>query len=237
MMRDPLIMVPGLGCTRDLFGPQIELLSATRPTIVADHAQDDTIPAIGTRLLADAPERFALMGLSFGGYIAFEVLRQAPDRVARLALLDTSARPDTEESRATRHRLIALAQSGRFDEIHPVLWQRLVPPDRQSDRALEARVRGMMKVTGPEAFIRQQRAILARPDSRPDLSSIEIPTLVLVGAEDVITPPEVAREMAEAIEWASLVVIPETGHLSTLESPERVNRALEMWLEREQTDE
>ena len=159
-----------------------------------------------------------------------EVMRQAPERVSRLALLDTSARPDSVEASQDRERLIALAEAGRFEDIHSKLWPRLVHPDRQADQALQEIVLGMMRETGAEAYIRQQRAIMARADSRPNLPGIEIPTLVLVGEGDVITPPEIAREMAEMIEWASLVVVPGAGHLSTLEQPERVIQALQLWL-------
>ncbi len=229
-MAEALVLVPGLNCTRELFAPQIAALEASRPILVADHTRDETIAAIARRLLGEAPGRFALAGLSMGGYVALEVMRQAPGRVSRLALLDTSARPDTDESRANRDRLIALAEAGRFDEVDDILWQRLVAPHRQGDEALKATVSGMKRALGPEVFVRQQRAIRERVDSRPDLPGIEIPTLVLVGEEDVVTPPEHAREMADAIEWASLVVVPGSGHLSTLESPDRVTAAMEAWL-------
>jgi pimeloyl-ACP methyl ester carboxylesterase len=231
--RETLMLVPGLNCTEALFRPQIEALSEDYDIRVADHRQDETIPTIAVRILASAPERFAIAGLSMGGYISLEVLRQAPRRVTRLALLDTTARPDTEEGRKNRERLIALAQSGRFEEVHAALWQRLVHPSRYGDKALEGVVIEMMRDTGPEAFVRQQRAIMGRPDSRPMLPAIEIPTLVLVGDGDAITPPEMAREMAEAIEWASLVVVPDCGHLSSLERPEAVNQALSAWLTQE----
>lgn len=228
-----IVLIPGLNCTERLYEPQIDALSDAFSVTVADQRQDETVAGMARRLLAAAPERFGLLGLSMGGYVALEVLRQAPGRVARLALLDTSARPDTEEGRANRERLIGLAQSGRFEEVHDILWPRLVHPDRQADRALEETVKAMMLQTGPEAFVRQQRAIMARPDSRDLLPSIEIPTLVLVGEQDVITPPEMAREMADRIEWASLVVVPDCGHLSTLEQPGAVNQALRAWLEAE----
>jgi pimeloyl-ACP methyl ester carboxylesterase len=231
MPDDTLVLIPGLNCTAELFAPQMAALGGDRRILVADHARDATLEAIAERLLADAPDRFALAGLSMGGYVAFEVLRRAPERVARLALLDTSARPDTEEARANRFRLVALAEGGRFGEVHAALWPRLVAPHRRDDRALEAVVRRMMDETGPDGFVRQQTALMARPDSRPLLPGIEIPTLVLVGEEDVVTPPEVAREMAEAVEWASLVVVPGAGHLSTLEAPDVVNRALRAWLD------
>jgi pimeloyl-ACP methyl ester carboxylesterase len=230
-MADTLVLIPGLGCTERLFEPQISALSGSRAIVVADHTRDDSIPAIAARLLKDAPERFALAGLSMGGYVALEVMRQAPGRVERLALLDTSARPDTPEASRDRARLIALAQAGRFEDVYPKAWPRLVHPDRQSDKALQEVIFGMMRETGAEAYVRQQRAIMGRVDSRPLLPGIEIPTLLLVGDGDVITPPEIAREMAEMIEWASLVVIPESGHSSTLEQPERVSQALRLWLE------
>jgi pimeloyl-ACP methyl ester carboxylesterase len=229
-VAETLILVPGLNCTRRLFEPQIEALSSSREVVVADHGRDDSLPAIARRLLDGAPERFALAGLSMGGYVALEVMRQAPQRVAALALLDTSARPDTEVARENRERQIALAQAGRLEDVHAQLWPKLVAPAHAADRRLERVVLDMVRETGPEAFVRQQRAIMARPDSRPLLPGIEIPTLVLVGEEDAITPPELAREMAEMIEWASLVIVPGTGHLSTLEAPAPVIRALETWL-------
>jgi pimeloyl-ACP methyl ester carboxylesterase len=232
-MAETLVLIPGLACTSRLFEPQVAALESERPILVADHTQDDSIPAIAARILREAPERFAVAGLSMGGYIALEVMRQAPERVARLALLDTSARPDSVEARQDRERLIALAQAGRFEDIHSKLWPRLVHPERQADQDLQDVVLGMMRDTGAGAYIRQQRAIMARVDSRPNLPGIEVPTLVLVGEGDAITPPEIAREMAEMIEWASLVVVPESGHLSTLEQPERVTQALRLWLNKD----
>jgi pimeloyl-ACP methyl ester carboxylesterase len=230
-MSESLILVPGLNCTARLFEPQIEALSGSRHVLVADHTSDDSLPSIASRLLENAPERFAIAGLSMGGYVALEVMRQAAERVTALALLDTSARPDTDEARQNRAKMIALAESDRLDEIHALLWPRLVAPSHQNDAALENVVLGMMHATGRDAYVRQQRAIMARPDSRPQLPAIEIPTLVLVGEEDAITPPELAREMAEMIEWASLVVIPGAGHLSSLEQAERVSDALRAWID------
>ena len=229
---EPLVLVPGLNCTDALFAPQIRALAGERAVVVAENRLDETLEGMAQRLLAGAPERFALGGLSMGGYVALAVMRLAPERVTRLALLDTTARPDTEEASANRRRLIALAEQGRFEEVHPVLWQRLVARERLSDRALEGEVRGMMVDTGAQAFIRQQRAIMARPDARPDLPRIAVPTLILVGDEDQITPPAMAEEMADAIAASSLVVVPGCGHLSTMEQPEAVNAALAAWLRR-----
>jgi pimeloyl-ACP methyl ester carboxylesterase len=230
-MAETLVLIPGLANTSSLFEAQIGALSEMRRIMVADHARDDSVNGIAARLLSAAPDRFDLAGLSMGGYVAMEILRQAPERVERLALLDTTARPDTEQAREDRLRMIALAENGRFEDVIAALWPRLVSAGSQSDEAIKAKVLGMMREVGPEAYVRQQRAIMGRPDSRPLLPGIEIPTLVLVGEEDAITPPEVAREMAEMIEWASMVVVPGAGHLSTLDKPAAVTRALRLWLE------
>ncbi len=229
---EPLLFIPGLNCTEALFAPQRSSLGATRDIVFVDHRRDATIAGIAQRALDAAPERFAMAGLSMGGYVALEILRQAPQRVTRLALLDTSARPDTEEATQRRLRLIRLAEGGDFDAVHGELWPRLVHPLRQADADLEAVVLAMMRETGPEAFAAQQRAVIGRMDSRPGLAGIGVPTLVLVGEADVITPPDHAREMAEGIPGAELVVVPDCGHLSTLEAPDTVTDALARWLAR-----
>ncbi len=229
-MAEPLLLVPGLNCTAELFRPQIDVFSSEREVVVADNRSDDRIEAMAERALAAAPERFALAGLSMGGYVALAIQRQAPERVTRLALLDTTARPDTPEGSERRRALMEWAKSGEFDRVHETLWPRLVHPDRYGDRVLEGIVRTMMDDTGVEAFCRQQEAIIARVDSRPLLPAIACPTLVLVGAQDAITPLEMAQEMADAIPKSRLVVVPETGHLATLEAPVHVNAALARWM-------
>jgi pimeloyl-ACP methyl ester carboxylesterase len=198
---------------------------------VADHRRDDSVAAAAHRILAEAPPRFALAGLSMGGYIAFEIMRQAPERVAKLALLDTSARADVPEQTAQRKLQIELAENGRYAEIADLLFPRLVHPDRTGDPALRALVRLMAEETGAHAFVRQQKAIIGRPDSRLDLATIACPTLVLVGEGDQVTPPERAAEIAEAIPGASLVTIAGSGHLSAIERPDAVTRALTQWLQ------
>jgi pimeloyl-ACP methyl ester carboxylesterase len=227
-MQEPLavVLVPGLLCTPRLYGEQIPALWQFGPVFVADHTRDDDMAAIARRLLASAPPRFALIGLSMGGYVALEVLRQTPERVAKLALLDTTARPDTPEQTEGRQRQIELARAGRFASIPDLLLPRFVAAARVGDRALEATVRAMAHETGADAFVRQQTAIMGRADSRPTLAEIRCPTLVLVGAEDTLTPPDRAAEMAQAIPNARQVIVPECGHLSTLEQPRAVTDAL-----------
>jgi pimeloyl-ACP methyl ester carboxylesterase len=227
----PLVLVPGLTCTAHLYAPQILALWRYGPVTVADHRRDADIKAIAARILKDAPARFALAGLSFGGYIAFEMMRQAPARIARLALLDTAARPDTSEQFAGRKVQIAMAQNGRYGEIADLAIPRYLHRSRQNDPAMTGIVRQMVDETGPEAFVRQLQAIMSRPDSRPLLASIRCPTLVLVGDGDVATPPELNKEIADGISGARYVVVPDCGHLSTVERPEAVNAALAQWLE------
>ena len=226
----PLLLVPGLTCTARLYTPQVEALWPFAPVTIPDHRQDDHIDAVARRILADAPPRFALAGLSMGGYIAFAMMRLAPERITRLALLDTSARADTPEQTATRESQIAMTRGGRFGEIADLSMPRYVHKDRQNDVAITSVVRRMIAETGPDAFIRQLKAIMSRPDSRPMLGGIRCPTLVLVGDADVATPPELSREIAAGIAGAKLVVVPNCAHLSTLEQPEAVNVALIDWL-------
>ena len=226
----PIVLLAGLNCSARLYAPQLTPLWQFGPVTVADHRRDDSMAAIARRILAASPPRFALAGLSMGGYIAFEIMRQAPGRVARLALLDTGARAEVPERTAVRKPLMDLARSGRFAEITDSQYPTLVHKSRHGDAALKAEVRAMNEETGPEAYLRQQQAIITRPDSRPGLGAIACPTLVLVGDADEATPPELAREMAAGIPGAKLVVVPECGHLSTLERPEAVNAALVAWL-------
>jgi pimeloyl-ACP methyl ester carboxylesterase len=186
--------------------------------------------AIARRILVGAPPRFALAGLSMGGYVAFEIFRQAPARIARLALLDTSARPDTPEQSAARSEQIALAAAGRLDEVVEAQFARAVHPEHRGDARLRGITRQMAQEVGAEAFARQQKATTERADSRPGLEAIQVPTLVLVGEGDQLTPPDCAAEMAQAIRGARLVTVPGSGHLSTLERPREVTQALVEWL-------
>jgi pimeloyl-ACP methyl ester carboxylesterase len=188
------------------------------------------MPAIAQSILSSAPPRFALAGLSMGGYIAFEIMRRAPERVARLALLDTSARPDTPEQTQRRRLMISAVQKGEFNSVIDTLFPLYVHPSRRNDQGLRAVVNLMGADTGPEGFIRQQTAVMARPDSRPGLSAIKCPALVLAGDSDAVTPPELAKEIAGGIPGAQLVIVQDCGHLSTIERPDYVNARLADWL-------
>ena len=226
----PLVLVPGLLCSARLYASQITALWPQGPVTVADHRRDDSMEAIAARILKDAPPHFALAGLSMGGYVAFAMMRLAPERIAKLALLDTSARPDLPEQKADREKFIAMAQAGKLNDVVETLTPKFLHRDHAKDEGLKKIVRDMAHDTGPDAFVRQQKAIMGRHDSRPLLSEIGCPTLVLVGEGDELTPPELAREIAADILGSRLVVVPSCGHLSTIEKPDAVNAAMIEWL-------
>jgi pimeloyl-ACP methyl ester carboxylesterase len=226
----PLVLVPGLLCSARLYAAQVAVLWPFGQVAVADHRRDADMAAIAAAILADAPPRFALAGLSMGGYIAFAMMRLAPERIAKLALLDTSARPDTPEGKAGREKFIAMAAAGKLTDVVETLTPRFLHRSRHKDETLIRVIRDMAADTGAEAFIRQQKAIMSRADARPLLASIRCPTLVLVGEGDELTSPELAKEISGGISGAKLTLVPECGHLSTIEKPEAVNAALAEWL-------
>lgn len=224
----PIVLIPGLFCTARLYVEQIPALWQCGAVTVADHRRDDSMAQIARRILENAPPKFALAGLSMGGYIAFEIMRQAPERVAKLALLDTAAQPDTPESTRVRKEQIEQARNGGYGKLVRAALPMLL--HRQSDEALRNAVIQMAEESGTDVFIRQQQAIMGRADSRPTLASIACPTLVVVGEQDKLTPPERSKEIAAGIAGAQLVIVPECGHISTLEQPQAVTQALVNWL-------
>ena len=225
----PFLLIPGLNCDARVYAPVTPALWQFGPVTIANHLQGDGLVEIAGAILAVAPPRFALAGFSFGGYLAFEILRQAPDRVLKLALIDTSARQDSPEVTETRHRRIGLAQGGKFGPVIEQSFPASVHPDNVSESRLYSLHRTMSEANGAEAYVRHQQAIIERPDSRSLLGSIAMPTIVVVGEGDQITPPDLAREMHAGISGSSLSVIPRAGHLALLEQPELVSTALKVW--------
>lgn len=227
----PLVLVPGLASSFRIWAPVIPPLWRLGPVMVANHIRDDSMAAIARRILAEAPPRFALAGHSMGGYIALEIMRQAPDRVGRLALLNTTARPDAPEATARRQNQVAMAQAGRLAEVLDAIFPTFVHPARTQDAALRQLVHDMGDDVGVQGFVNNQTAIMARPDARPSLAAIACPTLVLGSAQDVLLPPSLSEEIAAGIPGAKLMIVPDCGHLSQPERPEAVSSALAAWLQ------
>ena len=230
MPMTPIVLVPGLCATPRFYAAQATELWKRGPVQVANHTRDQTMFGIASRILDEAPPRFALVGHSMG-YITFDILRQAPSRVTRVAFLDTSARPDAPDQTQRRREMISFALQGRLQQAADLQFPLLVHPGARDNTLLRDAVRAMIDDTGIDAFIRQEQAIIHRADSRPTLAEIRCPALVLVGEQDAITPPDVAEEIAAGIRGARLVKIPECGHMSAMEQPAAVNAALAAWLD------
>jgi pimeloyl-ACP methyl ester carboxylesterase len=226
----PILLVPGLVSSPRIYDPVLPALWRFGPVTVANHIRDDHMALISRRILAEAPPRFALAGHSMGGYIAFEIMRQAPERVAKLALINTQARPDTPEATARRRTLMARAKSGEYRAVLDELFSGFVHPSRREDADLRRLVHDMGGDVGVEGFVRQQEAIISRPDSRSILAAIRCPTLVLSGDEDNTIPNALSVEMTDNIHSARLVILPNCGHLPQVEQPEATAKALVEWL-------
>jgi pimeloyl-ACP methyl ester carboxylesterase len=224
-----LLLLPGLTNDARLWDRVARSLGTLAEATVGDLSRHDTMSAVAADVLSAAPPRFALAGMSMGGYCALEIMRQAPDRVVALALVDTSARPDTAEGRANRERQIERSRSDYAALIEELL-PKWLHPSRLHDSDVAGVVRAMALDAGPEQFARQQRAIMSRADSRPSLASIRCPTLVLCGRDDAVIPLEVHEELARGITTSTLKILDDCGHLAPLEQPEAVTSAFRDWL-------
>lgn len=229
-MKPALVLLPGLLCDAALWRHQINALHHDFHVIVPKLTGAVTVAELARHVLEVVPDDFAMVGLSMGGYIAMEVMRQAPERVKKLALLNTTARPDTQEQRARRRGLIELSRKGDFKGVTPRLLPLLIAQSRLEDAALKQVIFDMASRVGIEGFIRQQQAILQRPDSRPSLATIRAATLIICGAQDALTPPDHAEEMAALVMGSQLHILSDCGHLSPLERPEEISVLLRDWL-------
>jgi pimeloyl-ACP methyl ester carboxylesterase len=228
----PILLIPGLAGSPRIYAPVLAELWRCGPVAVANHVRDDNMAAIARRILAEAPPRFALAGHSMGGYIAFEIIRQAPERVMRLALINTQARPDTPEASERRRGQIARVQAGQYHDVMDELFSGFVHPSRRDDAGLRKLVQDMADDVGAEAFVRQQVAVMARPDSRPTLSAIRCPTVVLSGDQDNTIPNSQSEDMVSEIVGATLAILRDCGHLPQVERPQATAEVLAAWLHR-----
>ena len=229
-----VILLPGLASDAALWRHQVPALAAAGHTVhITDaHARAGTLSAMARLVLTDHEGPLVLVGTSMGGILALEVFRQAPERVAAMALLGSSARPDTPQMTTLRSAAVREFEQGRVDEVLRANVPFAFHPSRQGDAALVAEYFDMVGRAGPAQLIRQNRAIMARPDSRPLLPRLQCPVLVVCGDADALTPPECSREVAAAVPQAELHLLPGCGHLLTWEQPEAVNALLLTWLTR-----
>jgi len=231
-MSTPIVLVPGLNCTAECYAGQVPALWQFGSVLIPDHKRGSSMAEIATAILADAPPRFALAGFSMGGYIVFEMLRQAPERVTRLALIDTMARLDAPDRLLKRRDGIRLAQAGKHSQLVAANYADSVHPRHANTAAIRDISLRMAAENGAEVYIRHLQAIIDRPDSLPLLPSIRVPTTVVVGEADTITPVADAHLMADTIPDANLVTIAGAGHMSPTEQPAAVAAALVGWLSR-----
>lgn len=225
-----LILLPGLLNDAELWRDQIADLSDVARCWVPDLTQGETIRALAESVLAQAEPTFALAGFSMGGYVAFEVMRRAAHRVERLALIDTQATPDSPEATARRHGLIEQTKIGRFHGVQPSLLPMILHPSHIADPAIAQPILDMALEVGAEGFVNETRATMERPDSRHLLVNIDVPTVVIVGRQDLTTPLARSQEMAADISTSRLVVLEDCGHMAPLERPAEVSAELRRWL-------
>jgi pimeloyl-ACP methyl ester carboxylesterase len=227
---EPVVFLPGMMCDARLFAPQVAVLSANHCVTVAPITQGDSVEDIAQSLLTRLPQRFALAGLSMGGIVAMEILRRAPERVSRLALLDTNPLAETPLVAAAREPQIVAAKTGRLrDVMRDEMKPRYLAAGPAQAEVLDLVMR-MAEDLGPDVFVRQSRALQRRPDQQATLRRCRLPTLVLCGAEDTLCPVKRHEFMAELIPQARLVVIDGAGHLPPLEQPEATTQALRDWI-------
>ncbi|HRQ57565.1 MAG TPA: alpha/beta fold hydrolase [Azoarcus taiwanensis] len=230
MNRMNMLLLPGLLNGANLFEHQADVLAEVVGVSIADLSVSDSVAGLAQEVLARAPEEpFVLVGMSMGGYVALEIMRQAPERVRALVLMSTSARADTPEATATRRELIELGKRD-FPAVIEKLLARMAHPEHVNTPEVSGVFHSMATALGYEVFVRQQHAIIGRTDSRPTLSDIKCPTLVLCGREDLVTPLDDHRELVAAIAGAQLSIIDTCGHLAPLEQPEQVTDILRKWL-------
>jgi pimeloyl-ACP methyl ester carboxylesterase len=228
--RPPVVLICGQLCTELLWRdqkPVLERLTAVRISVQRD---SDNVGAMADAVLASMPERFSIVAHAMGGFVAFEILRRSPARVASVALLSTLAPNDTPVQTARREGYLRLVEQGKFAEIVEERIPMLLHPANRGDAALVSAVRRMASDTGKAAFLNQQRAIMSRPDSRPDLAAISCPVLILFARQDGIVTLAHQEEMQRGIRGSRLEIVEDCGHLVTLERPQIVNELLAGWI-------
>jgi pimeloyl-ACP methyl ester carboxylesterase len=227
-----LILIPGLACNDVMWRSQMQVLPAHLRTLITDvHTRCDTIEDMARTLLDESPGDLLLCGASMGSIVAMEAVHQAPHRVKGMALLGSNARPETDDMRKLREMAIGLFESGRAAEVLRANVPLAFHACQARDTELVRTYVDFILDAGAAQLVRQNRALMSRPDARVHLASVGCPVLVMCGDSDQLTPPQNAREIATLIPAASLVMVPECGHMLTMEKPDLVNAGLLQWLQ------
>lgn len=220
------VLSPPLLCSPQVYSPILDGVWRYGQVSVADTRRDDTIASMAERILREIPGEFVVVGTSMGGYVALEVVRQAPERVKALALVSTSARADTPEQVQAREQQIRLVQEGHFEALVDAAFPGIVAPYHETDLDMLALWRAMAATVGPDAFIRQQRAVIDRSDLTALLTGITSPTAIIHGVDDRYIPATVAEETSELMPRATVDLIPGAGHFVFPEQPDAVRAAI-----------
>jgi pimeloyl-ACP methyl ester carboxylesterase len=225
-----LVLIPGLASDAAMWQPQLQALAGWRPVVTDVHTRNDSIPDMAAALLAEHPGSLVLCGASMGGMVAMEAARQAPGRIAGLALLGTDPGPETPEMRTLRENAIVLFAQGRLREvIEPNVGFAFHPDNARNPQLVDTYLEFVLRA-GAEQLIRQNRAVIARPDATLHLPNLRCPVLVMCGESDQLTPPEKSRRIAQLVPHARLEWVPRCGHMLTMERPDLVNAVLADWL-------
>ncbi len=226
----PLLLLPGTACDARLFEPMLRRLAVPITTVI-DMGGEVSAATLAARILREAPERFSLLGFSLGGIVALEMIAQAPERIARLALIDTTPRPDPEANAEKRRAAVARARAGGMEGYIAEAWTSLVAPLNADNAELQALITAMAYDAGPGALASQSEVAIHRPDSRPRLGDVAVPTLILAGEAEQVCPLEAHAELAQGIAGARYFTIPDAGHFAPLENPAAVARHIREWLD------
>ncbi len=232
MPSETLVMIPPMLCDARVFAEQIRDLSYDHAVMFAPATRGERMEEIASQILTWAPSKFALAGAGMGGMIAMEVLRRAPDRVTRIALISTNPQADTPEAAAAREPQIIAARAGRWDDVlqHEINSTWMAPT---ADKVEIVRLLNHMgQAMGPEVYVRQARAMQRRKDQQLTMRKIRQPTIVICGRHDGQYPVKRHEFLAELIPYAELDVIEQAGYLPTLEAPDVVSDALRRWMKK-----
>ncbi|MGB1288504.1 MAG: alpha/beta fold hydrolase [Aggregatilineales bacterium] len=231
MQKLSLLLLPGTLCDATLFTHQVKYLSDVAVPQVVDISLQDNLHDVAQYVLSQVDGQFAVAGLSYGGIVAFELWRQARERITKIALLNTNPYAASPQTREYQQRFVGMAHLGEFQEVTTdFLKDIMLHPEHQKDLALREQVLDMAKSIGIEGFVNEIKAQLARPDSMPDLPHIDCPVLVLTGREDMVVPVTVHEAMHDKLPNSHLMLVEHCGHLSTMEQPDIVTGALRDWL-------